>query len=423
MRTCFLLGGAFGLLTACNPAPKPDTASTSTGPATTFGPATTYAVDYWPRALAVADLNADGRPDLVTVNDGKSRGDDGGRSAISIEALSQGLGRLFGVKEVGSATVWLGQGEGRFAARCDYPLGRFPEGLALADFAGDCRPDLLTLSTDLDREKHMYLLPGRGAAGGFGPAALSPFEGILDDPGNLAVADLNADGRPDLVLAASIGNGGVEVRLTQAGGGFGPAVSYPTGPRYSPRSVALADVDGDGHTDAIVTNGEGFRLDSTTVLLPGQGGGTFGPPRAYLSVWGPTALTDLNDDGRPDLLTVSARALTVRSGGKAGFGPATALPGLGLEPNSLAVADVNGDGRPDLVTTHDRARDADPGQAWAALRLGLPGGGWGPPTDYPIGPFYAAQMRLTDVNADGRPDLITMNHNTNSIQVRLNQGR
>ena len=262
----------------------------------------------------------------------------------------------------------------------------------------------------------------RSAAGGFEPAATSAFKGILRYPGNLAVADLNADGRPDLVLAADLGNGDIQVRLTQANGQFGAVVNYPVGPHYSARSLALTDVDGDGHTDAVVTNGEGFRLDSTTVLLPGQGGGTFGPPRAYLSVWGPTALTDLNDDGRPDLLTVSAQALMVRNGGKGGFGPPTALPGLGFEPNSLTVADVNGDGRPDLVTTHDRASDADPGQAWAALRLGLPGGGWGPPADYPIGPFYANKVQLTDVNGDGRPDLVSLNHNERAVQVRLNQG-
>ena len=140
----------------------------------------------------------------------------------------------------------------------------------------------------------------------------------------------------------------------------------------------------------------------------------------------PTALADVNADGRPDLVAVSAHAITVRPGGAAGFGPATAYPGPGLEPNSLTLGDVNGDGRPDLLTTHADgkiAADGSTGPAWLALRLARPGGGWGPPTNYPLGPFYAAQVRLADVNGDGRPDLLALNHNTQTVQVQLNTGR
>ena len=420
--------GAAGLLLAakCGGPPPPAAPTAPAAPPNSlFGPPVRYEVDYWPRALAVGDLNGDGRPDFATVNDGKSRGDGGDASPLSLRGLARRLTRN-PQADVGSATVWLGQGDGRFAERRDYPIGRFPMGLALTDLTGDGRPDLLTTGMDEANEALFYLLPGRRAAGGFGPPRTAPRTGILDQADNLVVGDVNADGRPDVLTAAATETSGIQVRLTGPAGLPGAAVAYPNGPHYSPLSLRLRDVTGDGLPDAVLNHSADRGLDSATVVLPGRGGGAFGAPVVYAAMCGPSALADVDGDGRPDLVAASARAVAVRRGGAGGFGPATTYPGLGYEANSLLVGDVNGDGRPDLLTTHADgkiAADGSPGPAWLALHLARPGGGWGPPATYPLGPFYAAQIRLADVNSDGRPDLLALNHNTQTVQVQLNTGR
>jgi hypothetical protein len=189
--------------------------------------------------------------------------------------------------------------------------------------------------------------------------------------GPVAIGDVNGDGHPDLAVVneylsefdRSAGN--VSVLLNNGDGTFQPPVSYPVG--YGPGSVAIGDLNGDGHPDLVVANQSLNGYGAVGVLL-GNGDGTFQNPVNYTSggVWADAvAIGDLNGDGNPDLAVTNMCAIggtgkclrpTVfvlpGSGDGTFVGQYTARSLGGYDPQSIAIADVNGDGKPDLVVAN-----------------------------------------------------------------------
>src|SRR5262245_30215635 len=113
-----------------------------------------------------------------------------------------------------------------------------------------------------------------------------------------AIADVNGDGTPDVVI---INASGLEVRLGTGGGVLGPPTSFPTGNSQG-RLVVVGDLDGDGKLD-VVTDSDSLHAG----VLKGNGDGTFQAPVKYAVGLGPSgaALADLNEDGHLDLICAS----------------------------------------------------------------------------------------------------------------------
>jgi FG-GAP-like repeat len=184
----------------------------------------------------------------------------------------------------GAISVFLGNGDGTFHSSQSFFAATNAEGLVAVDFNNDGKLDLIFSSPNGEN-----ICLGKGD-GTFGPAAI--FYGPFGPVG--AVADLNGDGVPDLVIEG----------LVLLGNGDGTA--HPV-PLASPNAsyVLAADINGDGKVDLIGFNG----------LLPGQlqyvlgnGDGTFGSPVAletglthFVSVSAPLS-GDFNGDNKPDLL-------------------------------------------------------------------------------------------------------------------------
>lgn len=120
-------------------------------------------------------------------------------------------------------------------------------------------------------------------------------------PSSVAVADVNGDGHLDLVIGYWT-EGNVGVLLGRGDGTFQPAVKYATGGGYA-SSVGVADVNGDGKPDIAVLNT--FGDPGTVGVLLGNGDGTFQPPTTYYtgdySIPEALAVGDLNGDGHPDI--------------------------------------------------------------------------------------------------------------------------
>ncbi|MGB2605936.1 MAG: FG-GAP-like repeat-containing protein [Candidatus Sulfotelmatobacter sp.] len=349
----------------------------------TFSTAVTYSSNGWsPAGVAFADVNGDGKPDIVVVN--------------QCSAIGSGY-----CTTDGTVAVLLGNGDGTFQAAVNYDSGGFQAvSVAIADVNADGHPDLVVLnqcgsSTLGPCASHgtIAVLLGNGD-GTFQPALTYDTGGFEADDGldaeAVAVADLRGDGKLDLVVANACGPpgcangippqpGSVGVLLGNGDGTFQAVTTYPTSAALT-GSVAVADLNGDGKLDIVASDDCATTQPGCTSpivgghidVFVGNGDGTFSVGSTYDTNARQThgvAIADVNGDGIPDLEVVvlcapysttcsfasSVGVLLGNSGGTfqaaTYFGPIGNPEGDGAIAG-LAVADVDGDGRPDLLLTN-----------------------------------------------------------------------
>ncbi|WP_407543323.1 VCBS repeat-containing protein (plasmid) [Deinococcus radiomollis] len=172
--------------------------------------------------------------------------------------------------------------------------------------------------------------------------------------------------------------------------------SYPVG--TSPVSVTLGDLNGDGALDAATANNGS---DNVSVLL-GRGNGTFGTQTTYGVGTAPASVTlgDFNGDGKLDLVTANSASNNVSvllGQGDGTFGAQTTYR-VGSSPQSVTVGDLNGDGFVDLVTANMDSSDV-------SVLLGRGDGTFGESVAYAAGVPPVSAV-LGDVNGDGKLDLV-----------------
>jgi hypothetical protein len=250
---------------------------------------------------------------------------------------------------------------------------------------------------------------------------LPPGYGSVYVPNSVAVADVNGDGIPDLLVATTVDQGGgnnpgvAAVYLGNSGslGSYQQGATYPT-TGTDPSGIAvlnLSSTSGAG-TDLVVSN---FGSGTATVLphdpanpgkyLAGTTLMTGGQPNQVISA-------DINGDGVPDLvfadLSTSGNAVVVlQDGAHPGqFLAPLNLPTGGMTP-SVAAADLNGDGLVDVVAV-DFDSNGNNGQVSVFLQNPASPGSFQQPVTFPAGAQPQA-VRIADVNGDGLPDLVVAN--------------
>ena len=243
-------------------------------------------------------------------------------------------------------------------------------------------------------------------------------------PRGVAIADLNADGSLDVVVAnanSGANSGTVGVLLGNGHGWFAAPVKYNSG-AVGPVSVAIGDVNGDGIRDIVVANG-GCGIG----VLLGNGDGTFRAAVTYGSsaVCGAhsVVIADLNGDGKLDMAAALDGKIAVLLGnGDGTFQPAMTYGwggggGTSWGSKSLAVADVNGDSKPDLVAATGNSNYPN-GHGTVGVLLGNGDGSFQAAVDYDSGGglySYASSLAVGDLNGDGKPDIAVTNHCISSL--------
>src|ERR1700722_20334850 len=175
---------------------------------------------------------------------------------------------------------------------------------------------------------------------------------------------------------------------------FLPAVSYQSGGAES-QFVVAADVNGDGFSDAIVSNPTS---EDITIFI-GRGDGVFTRASTYNipSAW-KIRVADVNGDHKIDLLISSGTNVAVMLGNGDGTFATPAMFDAGDDVRALAVADVNRDGALDVVT-------ASYNTGAISVLLGHGDGSFAAPLIYPTNAASLQLVEVADFNRDGKPDL------------------
>ena len=393
-----------------------------------FAPVVVYGSGgYDATSVVVADVNGDGKPDLVVTNCSFTGGCTSDKT--------------------GAVGVLLGNGDGTFQTAMVYSSGGyvFATSVAVADVNGDGKPDLLVTNTcaisdDCSNGSVTVLL--NNGDGTFQTAV--PYNSGGQEPYSVAVADVNGDGKPDLVVANSCASypncanvGVIGVLLGNGNGTFQTAATYGSG-GWQADSIAVADVNGDGRPDLIVMNecasgassGDCPNTAGLVGVLLGNGDGTFQTVATYDSgvlLGRFVAVADVNGDGKPDLLTAGCSTIgttgfnclvdniangavgVLLGNGDGTFQTAVAYNSGAQEPYSVAVADVNGDGKPDLVVANFLCLINSCPFDLVGVLLGNGDGTFQTAATYGSGAEGTASIAVADVNGDGKPDLLVAN--------------
>jgi hypothetical protein len=398
-----------------------------------------------PSSIAVADVNGDGKLDIVALTPYNGvyvflgNGDGTFKAAVAYATVSPNggpagaiaIGDLNGdghpdlaITAATGFDAMLNSGSGTFGAATFYDAGHggfnSGDGIAIGDVNGDSKLDVVVTT------------PGIGAtvfqnqgSGTFAPGS-SVTVASVGPTTNVALADINNDKKLDIVVPDSVGN--VYTFLGKGTGAFTAGSAYSLEVYQGTSLIALGDFNVDGTLDLIQTSGF-----TTNTLSLGRGDGTFKTAQLYLypgNVNGQNlVVADFNGDGFPDVASQGPTSGTIGVVLGSIHGALTAAPiyatassCLNNQVYGVASGDVNGDGKVDMVATLLGATVAGCQNHTVAVMLGAGTGKFQAAKYYATGTTgQEYQVYLVDINGDGKLDIVTSN-NDGTISVLLNKG-
>ena len=357
-----------------------------------------YLAGVSPYSVAVGDIDGNGTEDLVTIIPG------------NVSGIALG--------------ILLGDGHGNFqqlAAQAPFD-GIFPGPPYLADLDGDGKPDVV-LSVQAPAGVHNIVIWFKNQGGGMFAAPAVLAASAAGDNTTLAVADVNGDGRPDILYSLYNPAPSAEVIHTLVNQGNGQFMDTLTAGLHGVTGIFnVLDFNLDGKPDLVVQvqlpSGNGITAYSFT----GNGDGSFSsaasniltPPLAYEPFQ--FVAGDFDHDGFPDLAGVDGETepshiLYLFGDGRGNFTPKDVIGPQGFR---LAVADIDGDGVPDVVVP-DRFN-------FVSVSLGRSDRNF--PSLLALGPLTSAPPATGDINDDGLPEILVGGDPFSDIPgtVFLNQG-
>lgn len=307
-----------------------------------------------------------------------------------------------------------------FEVSARYKVGDEPLFAALEDLNGDQRLDIVTTNSEdesvsvlLNQGSDIFLRQDYFIEDGFDSGT----------PVHVSVGDIDGQNGPDLFIAAPESYDQSIVGLPNDGnGGFGSPQSY--GGDYYAGFTVLDDLDGDLDLDGLVGTGYGmveiFQNDGTGSFTVSDSGVDVENYRSnsYDDVL--YAVGDINNDSILDIVATPneyADSVSVLLGDGTGhFNPQSPLPLDYTSPNAITLADVNNDLKLDLIAS---------GFVYNSISVLLGDGQgnftWGSSSDYSIG-TAANAIAASDVNRDGKVDIVTANPN-GSISILSGNGQ
>jgi hypothetical protein len=323
--------------------------------------ATSTTVGIGPSSARIADLNGDGNADIVAPNTNSN-----------------------------TVSVLLGKGDGTFRPHVDYATAADPTDVTVADFNGDGKLDLAVANVNGSANNSLSVLLGNGD-GTFRPHV---DYAAFGEPFTVVAADLNRDGKLDLVTANDTSPGGVSVLLGNGDGTFQPYAFYEDA-GYQTLGIAVGDFNHDGILDVVAAGG----LSGSVSLFLGKGDGTFQPHIDFPAGNQALELTvaDFDGDGNLDIAVANtSNSVSILLGrGDGTFQPQVQYT-VPNTPFSITSVDVNGDGKLDLAVATGSSFIS------VSLLLGNGDGTFQPHVD--LASSGAAGISAGDFNNDGLID-------------------
>lgn len=324
--------------------------------------------------VAVADVNGDGMPDLISANG-----------------------------YANTLTVLTNNGSGVFGSNAMYNVGSNPQWVLAADLLGNGAQDLVSANTG---DSTLTVLTNNGGGIFISNATYNVGSG----PACVVAADVNGDGYLDLISAN--GQSDTLTVLTNNGNGaFGLNATLQVG--WFPRSLVAVDVNGDGKVDLVCANSGSASL----TVLTNNGSGVFGINATLPVDDAPSCVTaaDVNGNGRMDLISANSgsSSLTIyTNNGQGVFGYNSTLT-VGPVPYSVVAADFNGLGSVDLISLNN-------GNTSLTVLTNNGSGVFGSNTMFFAPGLYPQCLVTADLNGDKKPDLVFANSQESSLTVLLN---
>ena len=457
----------------------------------TFSNQRTYSTGYYsgPNAVDIGDFNNDFRLDIVVANYGNdnigillghgngtffdqynySTGSGSKPTFVAVGDFNNDSQLDIAVANSGNDNVgiFLGDGNGSFSRQQTYSIGSGagPVSIVLRDLNGDSIIDIVVVNYNIDNIVILFgfkngtvsLNKTYSTGNGSGPLSVAITDFNNDDqfdlivtnyqannlgiflgygdgnfstqktfstgngshPISVAVGDLNHDGHPDIAVANQ-GTNNAGVFIGYGNGSFKDQIIYSTKGKSNPVVVATGDFNNDNRLDIVVANLNGNNVD----FFLGYGNGTFSNKTTYStgynSVPSSVAVGDFNNDSRLDVVVVNIGIDNI--GIFLGFGngtfsdQSTYSTGSGSKPYFVAVGYFNNDSQLDIVV-------ANYGNDNVGIFLGYGNGSFSPQQTYSTGNGSGPQfVAVQDFNKDNRSDIVVVNYYSFNFGIFLGYG-
>lgn len=360
----------------------------------------------WFGGVKAAVLSATANTLTVTVPDGATP------QPISVTAnnLTTSSKTAFNMSFPGGSASFISSS---FGPASNLTTGLYPYAVCAADLDGDGKPDLVSPGNANSPVSIISYLRNTGMTGSLSFAAEVDLPAPAGSfPYSMVTSDLDGDGRLDIVFTASTGSLCVYPNSSSSGTiNFGVREDYATG--TDPFSVAVSDLDGDGKPDIVVTN---FLSNSISIYknISTPGSIAFAAKIDLITALGPHTVTiaDLDGDGKPDLAVSATFASAISlfrnqsSPGTLSFAARTDLATGSDEPFGLVAGDLDADGKPDLLVTYNNFNETK--EATVSFSLFMNNSSPGSlafGTMRNFGSGNSYNPTIGDLNGDGKPDI------------------
>lgn len=331
--------------------------------------------------------------------DSMAIGDFNGDGKLDLVTANQGSDNV---------SILLGDGTGSFSFAMNFEVGKNPYAVAVGDFNHDGNVDLATANggfvPNSKPRNTVSVLLGDGT-GNFSRS--TPDLTVETGAENVGVGDFDKNGNLDIVSVNHDSNN-VSLLLGDGMGGFGAAKNFPTAGHRA--GAVVGDFNGDGNLD-LAMGGHSARVS----VLFGDGAGNFGSLQQFGEAGFPSiAGGDFNADGKSDLVVgnFAQKSISVLLGDETGsFTTATGSPlKLTSDPTSVVVGDFDSDGKQDIAAIGS--------DKTISVLLGNGTGGFSPPMKFELASSAESPV-VGDFNGDNKPDIAIVDSESGSISVLL----